>query len=80
MLSVRLPEQMEIQLNDYCQAKQVSKTAVVQAALKSHFRTRAVSVSKPIDNPLRAWIGSGNGKFTTESLMQFTRGADWNQP
>ena len=78
MLSVRLPKPLEAQLNAHCQAAQVSKSSVVQAALESHLRRvaeQAVTAQK--NDPFLRLIGSGNRKLSTDQIMRMTRGDRW---
>ena len=83
MLSVRLPENLEARLTDYCETMQVSRSFAVQTALEKHLqRQGSTRVKKPSvkKNPFLALVGTGNGQFTTEQVMRMTRGDDWNQP
>jgi predicted DNA-binding protein len=73
MLSVRLPEDLEAQLDVFCRKQHMQKSKVVQIALRRH-------LSQVKDDPFLALIGSGNGKYTTDEIMRMTRGEDWNQP
>lgn len=73
MLSVRLPEDLEAQLDAFCRQQHMQKSKVVQMALRKH-------LSQANDDPFLALIGSGNGKFTTDDIMKLSRGDDWNQP
>jgi predicted transcriptional regulator len=72
MLSVRLPEDLEAQLDVFCRKQQMQKSKVVQIALRRH-------LSQAKDDPFLALIGSGNGKHTTEDIMKISRGEDWNR-
>lgn len=72
MLSVRLPDDLETQLNSFCKKQRVQKSTVVQLALRKH-------LAQAKEDPLLAMIGSGNGKYTTEQIMKISRGADWNK-
>ncbi len=81
MLSVRLPDPLENQLSAYCEAQQISKSAVVQEALEKHLQ----SLTKPLRkanaaNSFAALRGTGNRKYTTDQIMRMTRGDDWNKP
>lgn len=79
MLSVRLPETLEGQLNAYCAGHGVSKTHVVQNALALWFSdTPAQKLLQPSD-ALTKWLGVVKGGMSTDELMRTTRGADWNQ-
>lgn len=81
MLSVRLPETLENQLNDYCAQRHTSKSAVVQELLEKHLRTgKAGDETLNLKNPFAAFIGSGNRKYSTDEIMRMTRGDDWNKP
>ncbi len=81
MLSVRLPETLENQLNDYCAQRHTSKSAVVQELLEKHLQAgKAGGGPRSLKNPFAAFIGSGNRKYTTDQIMRMTRGDDWNQP
>lgn len=73
MLSVRLPADLQNQLNSYCSMHNIQKSTVVQTALRQHLEQSAV-------NPFLAIIGSGNGKYSTNQIMCLSRGEDWNQP
>ena len=80
MLSVRLPEQLEAQLTAHCQATQVSKSSVVQAALESFLRLAAEQRAAALQSdPFQSLIGSGNRQLSTDQVMRLTRGDDWNQ-
>ena len=81
MLSVRLPQPLENKLTAFCDAQQVSKSAVVQLALEKHLRLAGKPVRKSSAiNPFEALCGIGNRKFTTDQIMRMTRGDDWNKP
>jgi Arc/MetJ-type ribon-helix-helix transcriptional regulator len=77
MLSVRLPEDLEAQFNDYCAARNLRKSQVVQTALRRLLDTESTTTAT---DPFLALIGSGNGRFSTEDIMRMSRGEDWNQP
>jgi Arc/MetJ-type ribon-helix-helix transcriptional regulator len=77
MLSVRLPEDLETQFNDYCAARHLRKSQVVQTALRRLLDTETAATAA---DPFLALIGSGNGHFSTEDIMRMSRGNDWNQP
>lgn len=77
MLSVRLPEDLEAQFNDYCAARHLRKSQVVQTALR---RLLSEEASQAEADPFLALIGSGNGRYSTEDIMRMSRGEDWNQP
>jgi hypothetical protein len=85
MLSVRLPESLEKQLAEHCEVMQVTKSAVVQAALESHLKKKRPPIgigtgTVKKKNPFLALVGKGNGRFSTEQVMRMTRGEDWNKP
>ncbi len=83
MLSVRLPDALEKQLNQYCEMMKVSKSSAVQTALEKHLKkglAAGAAKKKNKQNPFQALVGTGNGRFTTEQVMRLTRGDDWNKP
>jgi Ribbon-helix-helix protein, copG family len=83
MLSVRLPENLEKRLAEYCEAMNVSKSYAVQTALEKHLKkaARQSSVKGTANkNPFLTLVGTGNGRFSTEQVMRMTRGEDWNKP
>jgi hypothetical protein len=91
MLSVRLPETVERELTQYCAARKLSKSHVVQEALAEYMvAAKAPSPNKPApepdlsflapDDPIRQFIGIAKGGMSTDELMRMTRGDDWNQP
>ena len=90
MLSVRLPEAIERDLNQYCLVRKLSKSHVVQEALAEYL----VAAQKPSpgkaahepdlsflapDDPIRKFIGIAKDGMSTDELMRMTRGDDWNQ-
>lgn len=80
MLSVRLPQPLENQLTAFCDAQQLSKSAVVQHALEKHLKLiTKPSRSASSKNPFEALRGTGNRKFSTDQIMRMTRGDDWNK-
>ena len=91
MLSVRLPETVERELTQYCAARKLSKSHVVQEALaeylvaaKSPTHPRAapepdLSFLAP-DDPIRQFIGIARDGPSTDEWMAITRGEDWNKP
>jgi hypothetical protein len=91
MLSVRLPETVERELTQYCAARKLSKSQVVQEAL-AEFLVAAKSPSSKneapepdlsflaADDPIRQFIGIAKDGMSTDELMRMTRGDDWNQP
>lgn len=72
MLSVRLPDDLETQLNVICAKQNLNKSKIVQIALRKHLNDIA-------NDPFLAWIGQGKAGMTTDELMRMTRGEDWNQ-
>ena len=91
MLSVRLPETVERELTQYCAARKLSKSHVVQEALAEYLvaaKTAASHNAAPEhdlsflapDDPLRQFIGIAKDGMSTDELMRMTRGDDWNQP
>ena len=91
MLSVRLPETIERELTQYCAARKLSKSHVVQEALAEYL----VAVKNPPnaqaapepdlsflapDDPIRAFIGIVKDGPSTDEWMAITRGEDWNKP
>jgi len=91
MLSVRLPETMERDLNQYCASRKLSKSQVVQEALAEYLLAAKTSThGKPApepdlsfladDDPIRKFIGIAKDGMSTDELMRMTRGDDWNQP
>ena len=91
MLSVRLPEAIERDLNQYCAVRKLTKSHVVQEALAEYLvaaRTPPpgkaahepdLSFLAP-DDPIRKFIGIAKDGMSTDELMRMTRGDDWNQP
>jgi hypothetical protein len=91
MLSVRLPEAIERDLNQYCAVRKLSKSHVVQEALAEYLvAAKTSSHGKPVpepdlsflaaDDPIRKFIGIAKDGMSTDELMRMTRGDDWNQP
>ena len=80
MLSVRLPEPLESQLAAFCNAQNLTKSAVVQLALEKHLSLKKKPLRKTAAaNPFAALRGTGNRKLTTEQIMRMTRGDDWSR-
>ena len=90
MLSVRLPETVERELTQYCAARKLSKSHVVQEALAEYLvAAKAPSVGKPSpepdlsflapDDPIRQFIGIAKDGPSTDEWMAITRGEDWNK-
>jgi hypothetical protein len=91
MLSVRLPETMERDLKQFCAARKLTKSQVVQEALAEYMVTaQAPSLGKAApepdlsflapDDPIRQFIGIAKGGPSTDEWMAITRGDDWNKP
>jgi hypothetical protein len=91
MLSVRLPETVERELTQYCAARKLSKSHVVQEALAEYLvatKTASSHNAAPEpdlsflapDDPIRQFIGIAKDGMSTDELMRMTRGDDWNQP
>ena len=92
MLSVRLPEALESELQHYCADHEVTKSQVVQQALGEWLeRARAQAKPEPAakepdlsflapDDPIRKFIGIAKGGPSTDEWMAITRGEDWNKP
>lgn len=91
MLSVRLPETVERELTQYCAARKLSKSHVVQEALAEYLvAAKTASTNHPApepdlsflapDDPIRQFIGIAKDGMSTDELMRMTRGDDWNQP
>ena len=91
MLSVRLPETVERELNQYCAARKLSKSHVVQEALAEYLvAVKASSPDKPApepdlsflapDDPIRQFIGIAKDGPSTDEWMAITRGEGWNKP
>ena len=91
MLSVRLPETLERELTQYCAARKLSKSQVVQEALAEYLVAAKTAPSQSAapepdlsflapDDPIRQFIGIAKDGMSTDELMRMTRGDDWNQP
>jgi hypothetical protein len=87
MLSVRLPEAIERDLNQYCAVRKLSKSHVVQEALAEYLVAAKTSSQEEqdlsflaADDPIRQFIGIAKDGMSTDELMRMTRGDDWNQP
>ena len=91
MLSVRLPEAIERDLNQYCAVRKLSKSHVVQEALAEYLvAAKTSSHGKPVaepdlsflaaDDPIRKFIGIVKDGPSTDEWMAITRGEDWNKP
>ena len=91
MLSVRLPDTVERELNQYCSSRNLTKSHVVQEALVEYLvtaRTLPRQAQAPApdlsflaeDDPIRQFIGSVKDGPSTDEWMAITRGEDWRQP
>jgi hypothetical protein len=87
MLSVRLPEAIERDLNQYCAVRKLSKSHVVQEALAEYLVAAKTSSQEEqdlsflaADYPIRQFIGIAKDGMSTDELMRMTRGDDWNKP
>jgi len=91
MLSVRLPEAIERDLNQYCAVRKLSKSHVVQEALAEYLvaaKTPSNGKAAPepdlsflaADDPIRQFIGIVKDGPSTDEWMAITRGEDWNKP
>ena len=91
MLSVRLPETVERELTQYCAARKLSKSHVVQEALAEYLvaaKTASGHNAAPEpdlsflapDDPIRQFIGIARDGPNTDGWMAITRGEDWNKP
>ena len=91
MLSVRLPETVERELTQYCAARKLSKSHVVQEALAEYLvaaKTASGHNAAPEpdrsflapDDPIRQFIGIARDGPNTDEWMAITRGEDWNKP
>ncbi len=81
MLSVRLPQPLEHQLTAFCNAQQMTKSAVVQLALEKHLRLAAKPSGKTSTvNRFTALRGVGNRQLSTDAIMRMTRCDDWDKP
>jgi hypothetical protein len=85
MLSVRLPDAIERDLVQFCAARNLTKSQVVQEALAEYL----VAAKPPIDpdlsflavdDPIRQFIGIAKDGPSTDEWMATTRGEDWNRP
>lgn len=72
MLSVRLADDIESELQQFCSQGALNKSQVVSLALRK-FLKEAKS------DPFLAWIGTGKSDMSTDELMRWSRGDDWNQ-
>jgi hypothetical protein len=78
-------------LTQYCAARKLSKSHVVQEALAKYLvaaKTASGHNAAPEpdlsflapDDPIRQFIGIAKDGMSTDELMRMTRGDDWNQP
>jgi hypothetical protein len=78
-------------LTQYCAARKLSKSHVVQEALAEYLvaaKTASSHNAAPEpdlsflapDDPIRQFIGIAKDGMSTDELMRMTRGDDWNQP
>ncbi|MCX7269099.1 MAG: hypothetical protein NT095_01155 [Burkholderiales bacterium] len=91
MLSVRLSEAIERDLNQFCVSRNLTKSHVVQEALAEYMVTaKSASPARPLpepdlsflspDDPIRQFIGIAKEGPSTDEWMAITRGDDWNKP
>lgn len=91
MLSVRLPDAIERDLVQFCAARNLTKSQVVQEALAEYLVTaKSPTAAKPpiepdlsflaVDDPIRQFIGIAKDGPSTDEWMATTRGDDWNRP
>jgi len=80
MLSVRLPQDLDHQLQTYCESQHLQRSQVVQIALRNHLNTVQQTSAANDDDPFWSWAGKGRGNFTTDEWMRVSRGDDWNKP
>ena len=89
MLSVRLPQHIEKNLNAYCKHTHMTKSQVVQEAVVQWLNTAKNQIPPATepdlsflapDDPIRAFIGIAKNGMSTDELMRMTRGDDWNKP
>lgn len=89
MLSVRLPQNTESNLNAYCKHMGMTKSQVVQEAIEQWLVTAKKKMPQAAepdlsflapDDPLREFIGIAKEGMSTEELMRMTRGEGWNKP
>jgi len=91
MLSVRLSEAIERDLNQFCLSRNLTKSHVVQEALAEYMLTaKSMSSAKVLpepdlsflspDDPIRQFIGIAKEGPSTGEWMAITRGDDWNKP
>ena len=87
MLTVRLPETIERDLNQFCASRHLHKSQVVQQALVQYMATaNSLSRGTPLpepdlsfldpDDPIRQFIGIANDGPSTNEWMDITRGEE----
>ena len=91
MLSVRLSEAIERDLNQFCVSRNLTKSHVVQEALAEYMvAAKSGSDARQLpapdlsflspDDPIRQFIGIAKEGPSTDEWMAITRGDDWNKP
>lgn len=89
MLSVRLPQNIENNLTEYCKHMRMTKSQVVQEAVEQWLISAKKKMPKTAapdlsflapDDPIREFIGIAKDGMSTDELMRMTRGDDWNKP
>ena len=80
MLTLRLPESLELEFLEYCKRHQISKAQAGLTALRKLLVAEKAPLPIPEDDPLAKWVGIIKGGPTTDEWMRITRGDDWNQP
>jgi len=91
VLTVRLPENIEHDLNQFCASRHLRKSQVVQQALVQYMASaNSPSRDTPLpepdlsflepDDPIRQFIGIAKEGPSTDEWMAITRGDDWNKP
>ena len=89
MLSVRLPQNVENNLTEYCKHMRMTKSQVVQEAVEQWLISAKKKMPKAAepdlsflapDDPIREFIGIAKDGMSTDELMRMTRGDDWNKP
>ena len=91
MQTVRLPETIERDLNQFCASRRLNKSQVVQQALVQYMvsansRSRDTPLPEPdlsflsADDPIRQFIGIAKEGPSTDEWMAISRGDNWNKP
>ena len=80
MLSVRLSETVERDLNQFCAVRKMTKSQVAQAPSDGKAAPEPDLSFLAPDDPIRQFIGIAKDGMSTDELMRMTRGDDWNQP